>query len=391
MKNTVSALDFGTSKIVALTAETGGSQRCDITGAGTATYDGFMDGQWNAPEALNDAIATAIKECELQSHTRIREINIGVPGDFSQVRTVEAKVELQGADPRVTAKDIDALFARATEALGDVRGDIIHRSPAWFIVDDGKKTQEPMGMRGYELRGMISFVIADPFFLEDVSARLRAMGIAVTGCFSSCTGQAIMFVPEDERDRTAVVIDIGYLNTEVMTVEGEGLTSLKVIPMGGGNIAADVAYGLEISLSAAEQVKRQYVFGLSTVQGSYDITDSDGNNQSYEKEKVKEVLEPRVEEICKAIDEAIKNSGVKLSNWSPIYLTGGGLVINRGGRDYLANILNKPVREFPRKAVKLSSPAYSTSLGLLNLVIDTVCAAKSNSGVSGFFRNLFGA
>ncbi|MBO2516885.1 MAG: hypothetical protein CW338_06350 [Clostridiales bacterium] len=391
MKNTVSALDFGTCKIVALTAETGVNQRCDITGAGTASYDGFMDGQWNAPDELNSAIESAIKECELQSHTRIREINIGVPGDFSQIRTVEAKVELQGPDPHVTAKDIDALFSRATEALGDVRGDIIHRSPAWFIVDDGKKTQEPMGLRGYELRGMVSFVIADPFFLNDVSGRLHDMNIAVTGCFSTCTGQAIMFVPEDERDRTAVVIDVGYLNTEVMTVEGEALTSLKVIPMGGGNIAADVAYGLDIPLTAAEQIKRQYVYGLSSAEGNYDITDSDGNNQSYEKAKVKEVLEPRVEELCKAIADAIKSSGVKLSNWSPVYLTGGGLVINRGGRDYLAKVLDKPVREFPRRAVKLSSPAYSTSLGLLNLVIDTVCKVKNTSGISGFFRNLFGA
>lgn len=391
MKNTINVLEFGTGKIVALIAENGASQRCDIVGAGISNYDGFLSGHWNAPEALNESIKKAISEAEQQSHIRVREINVGVPAEFCTVCTVEAKVELQGADPKVTPKDIDALMARATESMNDVHGNIIHRSPAWFIVDDGKKTLEPVDMRGAELRGMISFIIADSYFLEDVSNRLKVMDTTVSGFFCTSIGQAMLYIPAEERDRTAVLADVGYLSTDVMTVEGDALTSLKVIPMGGGNIAADIAYGLNISLSAAEQIKRQYVYGLKDAKGTFDITDSDGNVQSYDRTKVAEVLEPRAEEICEAIRDAVSESGVKLSNWSPIYLTGGGLAINRGGRDFLSTKLDKPVRELPRKAVKLSSPVYSGALGLLDLVIDIVTNAHSTGGVGGFFRNLFGA
>ena len=130
MKTVVSAMDFGTSKLVALVAEANGRERCDIIGAGTALYDGYLDGQWNAPSELNNAINNAIHEAEEQAKVRIRDINIGVPGDFCTVRAVEAKVDLQGADPHVTIRDIDELFERATQALGEVRGQIIHRSPA---------------------------------------------------------------------------------------------------------------------------------------------------------------------------------------------------------------------------------------------------------------------
>lgn len=390
MKTTVAAMDFGTSKIVALVAETSGRQRCDIIGAGIATYDGFMEGQWNAPDLLNEAIATAVREAEEQSHTHIREINVGVPGEFSSVKTVEVKVELQGADPRVTERDINELFQRATNELGDVRGSVIHRSPAWFIVDDGKKTLEPMGMHGYELRAMVSFVIADQFFLEDITERFRSMSITVAGCFSTPTGQAMLFVPDEERDRTAILVDMGYLTTEVMAVEGDALTYLKVIPMGGGHIAADLAYGLEVTLPAAEQIKRAYVYGLSTGQANFEGANKDGANKTFTREQVEGVLEPRADEICEAVREAVKESGVKLSNWSPVYLTGGGLAINRGGRDFLAAKLDKPVRELPRKAVKLSSPAYSSALGLLDLIIDTNANAHASGGVSAFFRSLFG-
>ena len=143
MKNTVAAMDFGTSKIVVLIAETGGKPRCDIIGAGTTPYDGYMDGQWNGPDQLNEVIATTVRKAEDQARTRIREIKVGVPGEFSTVKTVEVKVGLQGSDPRVTEKDIEELFAKADNELGEVRGSVIHRSPAWFVVDDGKRPWSP--------------------------------------------------------------------------------------------------------------------------------------------------------------------------------------------------------------------------------------------------------
>ena len=105
---------------------------------------------------------------------------------------------------------------------------------------------------------------------------------------------------------------------------------------------------------------------------------------------MEKVLEARAEEICEAIRDAIQDSGLKLSKWSPIYLTGGGLAINRGGREYLAAKLERTVRELPRKAVKLSSPAYSSALGLLDLLIDTTASARASGGMGGFFRSLFG-
>jgi hypothetical protein len=72
---------------------------------------------------------------------------------------------------------------------------------------------------------------------------------------------------------------------------------------------------------------------------------------------------------CKA---QIDQSGVRLGSWSSIYLTGGGLSLNRGGRDYIAGKLDRPVRETPKRTMKLNSPAYASALGLMDLVIDTV-------------------
>ena len=201
----------------------------------------------------------------------------------------------------------------------------------------------------------------------------------------------MLYISGDERDRKSILVDMGYLNTEVMTVEGDAITTLTAIPIGGGNISADLAWGLEIPLSSAEQIKRAYTYGISAGQDHFETTAKDGSTVTIERAKVEEILEARTEEICEAVKSAIEQSGVRFSNWSAVYLAGGGLAINRGGREYLAAKLDRTVREIPRKTVKLSSPAYASTLGLLDLVIDTVLSDEaSGSGIGGFFRNLFG-
>ena len=43
-----------------------------------------------------------------------------------------------------------------------------------------------------------------------------------------------------------------------------------------------------------------------------------------------------------------------------------------GGREYLANKLGRPVRSPASKAVKLNTPNYTSILGLVDLVLDSI-------------------
>ena len=232
---------------------------------------------------------------------------------------------------------MEKIFVEADKQLSPVRGVVVHRSPAWFMVDGGKKTLEPVGMKGSELKALVSFVVADTFFLDDIMARLRDLNIAVSGFFSSCTGEAMLYLLEEDRDRTAILIDIGYTCTDVMVVEGDAVIFQKSMPVGGGHIAADIAEGLKIPLTSAEQIKREYVYGVSGKNQSYSVSLGEGVKQeSFQQEDVAAVLEPRVDEISDMIKSSIDESGIKPGNWSTIFLTGGGLALNRGGRDYLS-------------------------------------------------------
>ena len=215
------------------------------------------------------------------------------------------------------------------------------------------------------------------------------------GFYSTAAGEAMLFLSEEERDRKCALIDIGYLSTDVMIVEGDAIIYLGTVDIGGGNISADLAMGLDISLKDAEEkIKRPYIFGTDIADRVYEIPGNDGQKaKSFTRDQVNEIILPRVDEIADEIQKKLDESGARLGNWSNIFLTGGGLSFNRGGRDYLASKLKRTVKEVPKRTMTFNSAAYSSTLGLMDLIIDTVeqnHAQVSGSKVKEFFRNLFG-
>lgn len=389
MKKATAVLDFGTSKVLVLLAEESAYQKVTITSAGMAQYDGFMNGEWNAPSEVSDAIASAVEAAENKVGTHIKEVYVGVPGEFVRVYVIESSVALQGADPKVTSADVEKLQRQATEMLDRPTGVIIHRSPAWFKVDGGQKTLEPVDQKGSTLEGMIGFVLADQFFINDVTERLKELSIEVRGFFSTSVGEAMQMIPFEERDHTAILVDVGYLSTEVMAVEGDALIWQKVLPVGGAHITLDLTYGLEKPFDMCEKIKRAYTFNAPK-NTQIEVQGENGQMESFSGEQVSMIIDARVDEMLEMIDDAIKKSGIRLGNWSNVYFTGGGLMPMAGARVYAAGKLSRNVREAAAKTVKLKpAQIYASGSGLLELVYNTIEQEEQDEGLLDRIKRVF--
>ena len=388
MKKATAVLDFGTSKVLVLLAEESAYQKVTITSAGMAQYDGFMNGEWNAPGDVTDAIASAVEAAENKVGAHIKEVYVGVPGEFVRVYVIESSVTLQGADPKVTSADVEKLQRQATEMLDRPTGVIIHRSPAWFKVDGGQKTLEPVDQKGSTLEGMIGFVLADQFFVNDVTERLRELNIEVKGFFSTSVGEAMQMIPFEERDHTAILVDVGYLSTEVMAVEGDALIWQKVLPVGGAHITLDLAYGLEKPFDMCERIKRSYTFNAP--KNTQIEVQGENGPETFSGETVSMIVDARVDEMLEMIDEAIKKSGIRLGNWSNIYFTGGGLMPMSGARVYAASKLSRNVREAATKTVKLKpAQIFASGSGLLELVYNTIELEEQDESLFDRIKRIF--
>ena len=399
MKSIAAAIDFGTSKIVTLVAQSDGFSRCDIIGSGTVPYDGYMDGHWNAPDKLVQAIRNAISAAELEAKTHIKEIYVGVPCEYMRVLVTTAEVPIEAADGRVTEDDVNAVQDKAADELDLVNqeGVVIHRSPAGFMIDGGKRSMLPVGLRGRSLKAKVAFVLADPTFIEDIRTLFEGLGITIMGFLSPSMGEALLLLEHDERDRAAVLIDVGYTNTEFSVVEGDAIVYHCVLPLGGGHITADLATELEIPMRAAEQIKRGFIFNPDEYDNVQDpeVIDETGKRLTFPLKVVTGIIEKDAGELADMIAMAIKDAGEAIGPRTQVFITGGGIAMVRGGREFLSGKLGRPVKGPMVRTTKLNSQRYASALGLVDLVFDSIeqrtpqegsLPGRLASGIRGLFN-----
>ena len=393
MKTQIAAIEFGTSKIVTMIAQSGGMDRLDIIGSGTVPYDGYSDGDWNTPGQMIQRVGDSIAAAELEANSKIKEIYVGVPGEYIHVRSCETEVELP--EGVVDEAAINAAQDAAADLLqiSESGGLVMHRTPSWFIVDDGKKTMSPGG-RGTRLRAMTTFVVADPQFIEDVSEMLGQHDITILGFLSPSLGESLLVLSLEERDRGALLIDVGYLNTEISVVEGDAIVYHAILPRGGGHITADLAMGLRIPMRAAEQIKRNYVFNPDEfdMDSFSEVYDDNGRRKTFPRKAVGDIVEQSFKELADMIEMTISNDAEQyLGKRSQVYLTGGGIALMRGAREALAARLDRPIKVSAAKSSKLNSPVFSASLGLADLVFDSIERQDGqDERLSSRLKNLFG-
>ena len=233
----------------------------------------------------------------------------------------------------------------------------------------------PLGAHGEKLRAQVSFVVAEPVFVEDMKELMGSMGVAILGFLSPTLGESLLLLSIEERDRVAMLVDVGYLNTEVSVIEGDAITYHAMLPLGGGQITADLCEELRIPMRAAEQIKRRYVFDPDEFdQDAYaEVAGANGERLSFPREYIKRPLEKSMDELCDMIDLTLKNDAAGLLGpRSQVFLTGGGISLMRGGREYLATKLNRPVKVPVAKSAKMNSPVYASALGLVDLIFDSI-------------------
>lgn len=122
-------------------------------------------------------------------------------------------------------------------------------------MDEKEDVADPIGRTANKIEGLISYCFASRVFTDAVSAIFKKCGLSGWEFVSSCLAQSLFLIEQSVRDGYALLLDVGYITSNVMLVCGEGLVYLKSFSMGCGNISADLQQVLEISFGQAEELK----------------------------------------------------------------------------------------------------------------------------------------
>ncbi len=381
MANETAILDFGSGKITVLIGERGVNGTISIKGKGERKYNGFMDGAWLIPEELPDAVADAIADAEADSGIKIERICVGVPAEFSAVVCKEVNLALNKRR-KIKDTDIDELFELGDDFEGDDH-EVINIQPVSFLLDDGRNVLQPVGEQSAKLGGVLSYVLAESSFTTYVRAIMEKLGVEISDFCSSVLAEALLLFDNEQRDNTAVLIDIGFITSSVSVVRGDGILSMNSFSRGGGYITADLTQAFDLSYSDAETLKQKIVLSINAADDEkYEIVGKDGI-KSISAKNVNELASQRIKLIANAVEKCLDLCEYTYPDYIPYSLTGGGVSHIRGAKEIIGKEIGRTVEIIAPKLPLMNKPELSSALGLLDMAINDAPAPK------GFFAKLF--
>lgn len=386
MLQDVAIMDIGSGKITVLIGERGVNNTINIIGKGESNYDGYINEQWVSPEQLASAMGAAVSDAEANSRTQIRHLYIGVPGDFCRCACRNVSLSLS-KKRKITEGDVDALHEQGDTFK--LRDDftIINNQPIYYTVDGERRVMMPVGLTSTKLSGFISYIFADSEFTRFIDEIMEEIGIESFEYVSSVLAEMLCLYDDKVRDRWVVLIDVGYLTTNVIVGRGDGILSMYHFPLGGGHIEADLHTAFDIPFSQAQSLKQKVVLSLTAGDDDvYSINISRDETKSFSAKEVNLVAGECIKSIAKTVEECLSKCPHEFPDNIPYSLTGGGISYMRGAKDCMSKYLGRPVEIVSPPQPQYNRPHMSSSIGLLDMALNGQAPAKKK----GFLSRLFG-
>ena len=385
-------LDIGSSKIVCLCGSFVNRDGITVHGVSVCPYKGYQNGAFLDQRALNNAVVEAVSKTEQEARMRIREMAISVPAPFCKIVMTEAALPIGTRAKRVMAEDIDDVISLSLKKVKLGGYVLMHSTPVSFSVGGVVSATLPTGAKTEELGALVSHMYVQESFLQSMELALTPLDIEISMNVASQLCGALAIIPEKERVRPAILIDVGYMHTDVSIVENAALTDSRSIDIGGKQITSDLSFGLDVPFDTAEQVKRRYVF-LQEPLSTTEIVRTPSGAKRVDHAAIELIIEARASELVSLIRDAIKGMGVSPEASPVTYLTGGGLAMMKGGIDYLKRGLQLSIQRDTPWVADMDTPNYTSAFAALDFVLratsDDVVTNTTPASIADRLRNLF--
>ncbi len=368
-------LEIGTSKIVCLIDRPGGEAATSVPGAALVRYDGIKNGKWSGYSAFSDDLMAAISGAQSQVGKSIRSCAVGVPGCFSQIVFREGGKKINGL---VTEQDIDFLVNRMKP--GEEDGvDLIDVRPVYFMDDrENVYLNEPINLKTTTLRCGITYFYGYRPFLDDVERALNFRRIAVERFICEPLAQALYYIPQQERDGTSALIDIGYYNTGISIVYGDTILAHSTIELGGSTVTNRLVNRFGVRESLAENLKRRHIFGIEVLPGEkVHAKDEAGRMVQFDAALMKASIDEIADIACIEVRRELHRFRDYLRRDAKIYLIGAGISM-QGAEAYLKRKISQNLTLPSQGKFRGLPPVYNSAVALLDNHSATVYHLRSD-------------
>jgi len=376
-------LEIGTSTVRVMVGELRGDGVVSVTGLGEAESRGIRKGEIINRDHAIASVRAALKAAEENRRKAIHSVLLITSGGEAECKTSTGILKLvDPVDNQLREIDTDDI-AEITEvarrvALPEPRIKL-HTLQQYFQLDDMFNVTSPVGMAGEELRLDMLTIHGKRSTVDNFRKIVDDAPIACTDAVFSGLCSAVAVLNDEQKKAGVLVIDLGGGTTDFVLYHDGLVQTAASFAVGGEHVTNDIAVGLKIPSSQAEQVKLREGSALTNLM-ERDRNISIPAQQGFPGQMVRAVtlntvINARMEEIFMLVKEHIDRHCLNVPLSAGVLLTGGGAFLN-GARDLGQKVFNIPcshgkpfdvqglpsAKDAPRYAAHVGCIRYAASL-----------------------------
>jgi cell division protein FtsA len=381
VERTIVGIDVGSSKVCTLVGEVDGRGDIRVIGVGLVPSRGIRKGVViNVSEAMA-AIAASIEQAERMSGYKIERAYVGLSGTHVSSLNSRGVVGISRRESGITVEDVDRALDAAHAIAVPHNQEVVHVIPRGYVVDGQSGVRDPVGMHGFRLEVEAHIVTGSSTAIQNLMKCVEGAGVEVDEMVLASIAAGDAVLTETEREMGVALADIGAGTTDIaIFIEGT-VWHTVTLGMGGEYVTGDIAIGLRLPPTVAEEVKVQHGHALAaqvSPEERFTVSAFGGETpQVVPRWKLAEIVEARAEEILSMVQQEIKRSGYDGLLPAGVVLCGGTAQLS-GIQELGRDILSLPVRvgvpqELHGLVDKVSNPSQAVGAGLMGwgLTVDT--------------------
>ena len=366
-------IDVGTTKVCVLIGELDRNGKLNILGAGLCPSRGLRRGVVINMSETIESISSALHRAERISGHEIASAYVGVAGSHIESLNSKGFVAIPPSVGEIVPGDINRAIEAARAIEVPSSREVIHVIPRGYIVDGQDGVKNPIGMSGYRLEVECHIVTGAVASIQNLIKCVQKSQVEIDDLVLEPLASSESVLTPTEKDLGVILLDIGGGTTDVAIFVEGAIWHTVVLPLGGNLITNDIAYGLRIPFSAAEELKVTHGHADPSQIPAGQMIDLEPFVPEYKEvvnqRALAEIIEARVEELFEKVQEEIQQSGYDGLLPSGIVLTGGTAELP-GIVEKARSIFNLSVRIGTPQGVygvidTINKPAFATGAGLL--------------------------
>lgn len=396
--NIICGLEVGTSKVCAVVGDVNAEAALNIVGVGQCKSRGVRKGEIVDAGMVEEDIRQAVAEAEQMADVEIRSVFLGVTGGHIRGFNNRGVHPVVSSDREISRDDVNDVVKNAKAINLPAENTVLHAIRQHFYVDGHEGVKDPEGLLGARLELDMHVIHGNLNRMQNAVRAVKGIQLDVEEVVFNGLASSLSVLTGEQKELGALVIDIGGGTTDYVVYSDGVIKHSGVLAVGGDHVTNDLAFGLKVPQSRAEQLKLEH--GGASVAESLKGQNLDIKSElglplnTVNLEHLRRIMKLRIEETFQLIAEDVGEAGLLDYLRAGVFICGGGARI-RDVSQLASEVFQMPVclgRTNSISGLKstLDQPEFAAAIGLVKFGSFKARKREVRPGLFSGLKNVFG-